>query len=157
MAFSDWCNEHRRIAGSVAVVCVVAAIGSVVWQVMGNRHVLMTKMPDQYFSVDDGKNFFVAGGDNVPPFDYRGKTAVHAYVFECGGKKFVGYLERFTAEARKAMMENKATPATQIYGRQLKKPGGASWVNSGDFKAAAMVADVHCPDGAPSDPVPVEP
>lgn len=156
MGFRDWCNEHRGIVSIVVVLCVLVAIGSIVYQVLGNRRKITTGLPDSYFSVDDGKTFFVAGGNNIPPFDYHGKTAVHANVFECGGKKFVGYLERYTPEARKAMLDNKATTATQIYGRQLKKPGGSRWINSGDFKAAAMVADVHCPNGTGT-PVPVEP
>jgi gamma-glutamylcyclotransferase (GGCT)/AIG2-like uncharacterized protein YtfP len=157
MAFSEWCNEHRRIVGGVAVVCVVAALGSIVWQVMGQRHGIMTKLPDRYFSADDGKTFFVASADNIPPFDYHGQTAVHVYVYQCGdsGQKFVGYLERFTPEARQAELDNKATAGTEIYGKQLKKPGDTTWINSGDFKAAANVADVKCPDG--SSPIPVEP
>jgi hypothetical protein len=157
MGFSEWCNEHRRTAGSVAVVCVVAAIGSIVWQVMGQRRTIVTHLPDQFFSVDDGKTFFATGSDNFPPFDYHGQEADQAYVFECGGNRFVGYLERFNPQAHKAMMENKAGPGTLVYGRQLKKPGDKVWVNSGDFKAAAMVADVHCPDGSKTDPVQVEP
>jgi hypothetical protein len=157
MGFSEWCNEHRRTAVGVGVVCVVAAIGSIVWQVMGQRHGIVTKLPDAYFSVDDGKTFFVAGGENYPPFDYQGQTANSAYVFECGGNKFVGYLERYKPDAHKELMENKATSGTAIYGRELKKPGSSTWVSSGDFKAAAMVADVHCPDGSNNAPVPVEP
>ena len=156
MAFRDWCNEHRGIVTGVVIVCILVAIGSIVWQIIGNRRRIITKLPDAFFSVDDGKTFFVAGGNNVPPFDYQGKVALHAYVFECGGKRFVGYLERYTPEAHKAMVENKATPGTMIYGRELKKPGSNSWVSSGNFKAAAMVADVRCPDGN-GDPVEVEP
>jgi hypothetical protein len=157
MAFSEWCNEHRKIVGAVTVVCVVAAIGSIVWQLMGQRHTLMTKMPDAFFSVDDGRTFFVAGGDNYPPFDYQGQTALRAYVFQCGSTRFVGYLERFTPAAHQAMVDNKATSGTLIYGRELKKPGAKTWVSSGNQKASAMVADVHCPDGSSNDPVPIEP
>ena len=60
----------------------------------------------------------------------------------------MGYLERYTPEARKAVIQNKATPGTKIYGQELKKPGSTTWVSSGNFKAAANVADVHCPDGS---------
>ena len=73
MPFSDWSNEHRKSVGGVTVVCVIAAIGSIVWQVMGQRHTIMMQMPDAYFSADDGKTFFVAGGDSAPPFDYHGQ------------------------------------------------------------------------------------
>ncbi|HEY1685624.1 MAG TPA: hypothetical protein VGG19_12730 [Tepidisphaeraceae bacterium] len=157
MASSDWCNEHRKTVGTVTVLCVVAAIGSIVWQVMGQRHAVMTKLPDRYFSADDGKTFFSASSDNIAPFDYQGHAAVRAYVYEChdGGQKFVGYLERYTPEARQAELDNKATAATDLYGKQYKKPGDKTWVNSGDFKAAASVADVKCPDG--SDPISLEP
>lgn len=157
MGFSEWCNEHRGIVGSVLVVFVLAAIGSIVWQVMGQRHKIMTTLPDAYFSVDDGKSFFVSSGDNYPPFEYQGHTAVRAYVYQCGNTRFVGYLERYTSQAHREMVDNKATAATLMNGRELKKPGDKSWVSSANQRASAAVADVHCPDGSSNDPVPIEP
>jgi len=114
-------------------------------------------MPDSCFSIDDGKTWFAASSSNVPPFDYNGKQAVRAYVFECNGKRFVGFLERFTPEAHKLMVENKGTPQTRVYGREMKRPGDATWVKSGDYNGMGKVMDIKCPDGSSGTPEPVEP
>jgi hypothetical protein len=150
-------NENPRVTAAVIGAIVIASVGAVVMQVRSGRHMIAARLPDAFFSVDDGQTFFTAGGENVPPFDYQGKTAVHAVVFECGGKRFVGYLERYTPEAHQQMIDGKATPATQMYGRELKRPGDKTWVKSGDLKAVASVIDVRCPDGATGTPDPVEP
>jgi hypothetical protein len=150
-------NEHPRVTAVVIGVIVIASIGAVVMQVRAGRHSITTRLPDAFFTVDDGQTFFTAGGDNVPPFDYQGKVAVHAVVFECSGRRFVGYLERYTPEAHKQMIEGKATPVTQMYGRELKRPEERTWVKSGDLKAVAKVIDVQCPDGAAGTPQPIEP
>ena len=144
------------VTGVITAVVLLATVFAVV-QVMASRRKIQAKLPDSFYTTDDGKTFFKANSENVPPFDYNGKQAVTAYVFECNGKRFVGYLERYTPEARKAMLENKATPQTQIYGRELKKPGDATWVKSGDGEAIAKVLDVHPPDGISGSPEQVEP
>jgi hypothetical protein len=150
-------NEHPRVTAAVIGVIVIASVGAVVMQVRAGRHTIAAHLPDSYFSVDDGKTFFVASGDNVAPFDYQGQQAVHALVYECNGKRFVGYLERYTPDARKLMIEKKSTPATEIYGRELKRPGDKSWVKSGDQKNCAKIVDVQCPDGSSAAVEPVEP
>jgi hypothetical protein len=142
---------------SLVGICIAITITTVVVQVRAGRRAITTQEPDSYFTTDDGKTFFAASGTNVPPFDYKGRTAVHAYVFESGGKRFVGYVERFTPEGHKAMVENRASPATLMYGRELKKPGSTTWVKSGDLAAMAKVTDVHSPDGNSGTPEPVEP
>jgi hypothetical protein len=149
-------NENPRLTAGMIGVLVLICVAVVVLEVRAGRHTIATHMPDSYFTVDDGQTFFVASGDNVPPFEYHGQTAVHAYLFQCNGKRFVGYLERYTPAAHKQMVEGKDTPATQIYGRELKRPGDRDWVKSGDLKAAGKVTDVQCPDGSGT-PEPIEP
>ncbi|MCI0538169.1 MAG: hypothetical protein L0Z50_23430, partial [Verrucomicrobiales bacterium] len=115
------------------------------------------KLPDSFFTTDDGKTFFVANSENVPPFEFNGKIAVHAYVFECDGKRFVGFLERYTPEARKTIMaQQHSSFEIETYGRELKKPGDTTWVRASDADALAKVTDVKCPNGH-ANPVPVEP
>jgi len=154
MGLRQWLNSNPRTA-SVALGGVVAiGIGAIVVQVMGSRQKFPTRLPEAYFSVDDGKSYFTFGSENLPPFDYKGQPAVRAYVFECGGKRFVGYLERYTADARAKLLSGKnVTPQVQIAGRELKKPGDGTWVKSNDFAAVAKVADVKCPDGATPEPI----
>jgi hypothetical protein len=154
MSIREKLNEHRGVTIGIAGGAVVLVIGFIVMQVLANRKTFPTKLPDLYYTIDDGQSFFAANSENVAPFDYQGKPAVRAYVFECAGKRFVGYLERYTQEARKSLVEQKkSTPQLQLYGRELKKPGAATWVKSGDFAAVAKVTDVRCPDGRVPEPV----
>jgi hypothetical protein len=157
MGIRERINDNRGL--TIGVICVVIAIGvgMIVVQVLANRKAYPTKLPDAYYSIDDGQTFFAENSENIAPFEYKGKTAVRAYVFACSdGKQFVGYLERYTPEARRAIVvEKKSGPQLQIYGRELKKPGAATWTKSGDFAGIAKVTDLHCPDG--KFPEPVEP
>jgi hypothetical protein len=136
---------------------VVLAAGFIAYQVWASRPKFRMDLPNSYYTVDDGKTFFVANSSNIAPFDYKGKTAVAAYVFECGGERFVGYLERYLPDARQAILEGRGTPQHQIQGRELKRPGDATWVKSGDFSAVAKVTEVVCPHGGAHAPEPVEP
>jgi hypothetical protein len=152
----QWLNEHPGVAGGIVAAVVALAVGVVVFQVLGARQKFPTRLPKAFYTVDDGKTFFEAGSENIAPFDHKGQQAVAAYVFECNGKRFVGYLERYTAGARQKLIAQKGTPQDQIYGRELKRPGDSTWVKSGDFAAVAKVSDVKCPDGHGM-PEPVEP
>ncbi len=154
----QWLNEHPRLAAGVITGVVALAVGLVVVQVLGARQRFPTSLPKAFYSDDDGKTFFALGTENVAPFDHKGKQAVMAYVYECDGKRFVGYLERYTPEAREKLIGKKSfTPQDQINGRELKRPGDATWVKSGDLAAVAKVIDVKCPGGGAAAPEPVAP
>ena len=157
MGLRDRLNDNPRIAVGVLGTVVLAAIVFIAMQVLASRRTIRSDLPDSFYTVDDGQSFFVANSANFPPFDHEGKPAVQAHVYECGGQRFVGYLERYTPEAHKAMIENRATPQHQIYGRELKKPGEKTWVKSGDDVAADRVMTVACPHGGAHAPEPVEP
>src|SRR2546423_7266214 len=133
MGIREWINQHRGVATGMVSAVVLLAVGLIVVQVMASRKKYPSESPDSYFSVDDGKTFFVASSDNIPPFDYKGQQAVHAYVFQSNGKKFVGYLERYTSDARSAILAGKRSPQIERFGRELKKPGDKEWVKSGDL------------------------
>lgn len=155
MGVREWMNQHRgaTLAGVIALVLV--AIGAIAMQVMAQRKSFPSGLPDSYFSVDDGKTFFAASDGNVPPFDYKGKPAVRAYVFECDGNRFVGYLERYLPEVRTAVVAGKRTIAGDRFGRELKRPGDLTWTKSGGSEET-KVCDVKCPNGSGT-PVAVEP
>lgn len=156
MGLREWMDRHRGATMTIIGVVVLIAVGAIVAQVLANRKTYPSGMPDSYFTCDDGKSFFAASSENIPPFDYKGQQAVHAYVFDCNGKRFVGYMERYTPEARKSILAGKRTPEVERFGRELKKPGGAAWVKSGDLMVESKISDVHCPDGK-GVPVAVEP
>jgi hypothetical protein len=157
MGARQWLNEHRGVTTGAVAAAVALTVGLIVMQVLASRRTITTKLPDAYFTFDDGKTFFTANTTNIPPFDYQGKPAVRAYVFQCPGHEpFVGYVERYIPEARKALLENRATPGTQIKGRELKKPGDSKWARSDDFAGVAKATDISCPDGKGM-PDPIEP
>jgi hypothetical protein len=91
---------------------------------------------------------------------------VLARVYECDGKRFVGYLQKFSP-AGKRMLEqlqaergpaavNAAAPTGIAESDYLyKKPGGGEWVTPTDPKAADVLR-VRCPGGG-GVPMVVEP
>jgi hypothetical protein len=157
MGVREWLDKNRRTMVGIVAALVIIAIGSVVYQVLANRPKFPSGSPDAYFTVDDGKSYFPESSDNIPPFDYKGQPAVRACVYECGGKRFVGYMERYTPEARKTLLEKKqSTPQLETYGREVKRPGSTSWIKASDT-ASGKIIDVRCPDGSGKLADPVEP
>ena len=157
MGIRETLNEKPRLTAGVVGTVAMIATAVVVMQVFAGRRGVPAKMPDAFFTDDDGKTFFVDSVTRVPPFDHNGKQAVHANVFECDGKRFVGYMDRFNAQAHKDLLAGKPrTAQVEMYGRELKRPGEAAWVKSGVLSEEAKVTNVKCPLGH-SSPEPVEP
>jgi hypothetical protein len=113
-----------------------------------------------YFTTDDGKTLFVDKSTRLPPFERDGKEAVRAHVFECGGKRVVGYLSRYTASAKKALDEassyagtGKAPPNVDQLanigrtGLEVKRPGDSQWVSQANARRATQIRVFKCPDG----------
>jgi hypothetical protein len=97
-----------------------------------------------FFSTDDGATYFPEDSSKIPPFDYKGKTAVRAYVFSCDGKPFVAYLQRYTPEAKKQLEAGQARgPGTVVIGAEtgaeVKAPRKGDWVKSSDPKGQALM------------------
>lgn len=148
MGLREWANGHPKTVSIVVGACALACVGGIVAEVMGNRHRYPTEPPDSYFSVNDGKTYFVASSANYPPFDHDGQQAVHAYVFQCDGKKFVGFLERFTPDAKKKLAAGAPLSAEMMrFGREIKRPGDAKWTRTGDMATETKIENVTCPDG----------
>src|SRR5688500_18453397 len=92
-----------------------------------------------FYTIDDGATYFVDDIAKLAPFQKDGKEAVRAHVFECDGKQIVGYLEKYTSQA-KIQIEKAATGTgdraawtrmeIEENGRLVKKPKGARWVPS---------------------------
>jgi len=147
-------NKNPLAAAGITGGLIILAIVIVVWMNSGETG------PQDYFSVDDGANFVPDSAMNVPPFSIGGKTANKAYVYTCdGGKtKFVGYLERFTPDAKakiEAVRKNPDTPVTddpQINGAQVKLPktgnDDKNWVKKNSPEGRAITSGVKCPGGA---------
>lgn len=138
MGLREKMNQNPKIAGAVLGALLLTA-GAVTVASMVDFHIGEGKIPDgskAFFTVDDGKTWFAAERDKVPPFKYEGKDAVRCYVVEMNGKTFVSYMERYTETGRKAAEElNKSVgipdgrkiKLRDFDGRELKRPGDAAW------------------------------
>jgi hypothetical protein len=148
MGIREWSNQHPKVTIGIICACMLVAVTTVVVQVRAGRRNYPSRMPDSYFTVDDGKTFFVASSENYPPFDYKGQQAVRAYVFECSGKRFVAYMERYDTSAKRMLDAGKPlTPQMLRFGREIKRPGSSAWVKTGDMAVEAEIENVPCPDG----------
>jgi hypothetical protein len=115
---------------------------------------------DQLTGQDAVNALFVETVDHVPPFDHNGKPAYRAVVFTCNGGKntWVEYLERYTPDALPKVQDAYAQNAArgskldpdlsgfEEHGLEIKKPGGAKWVNYQD-PSFDSVTHVTPPDG----------
>jgi hypothetical protein len=148
MGIREAMNGHPQATKGVVSLFVLVAVAAVSVQLFGGQRRIVTELPDVYFTDDDGKTFFAAGQDNIPPFDHNGKQAVAAYVFRCEGQEFVGYVARFTPEAhRRIVSTKKITAEDEKSGREIKKPGDKDWVTASDLKRAIPIANVKGPKG----------
>jgi hypothetical protein len=158
MGLREWTNRHQKVSGFIAGGCVLLLAGAITVQVLGGRRTIQSTVPNDFFSVDDGKSFFEVSGTNVAPFDYQGQVAVRAAVFDCGGHRFVGYLDRYKPEARKIIMAGKGIPAwVDLKGREVKRPGESKWVSGENLKDVLRITNITCPGGSGETPEPVEP
>jgi hypothetical protein len=116
----------------------------------------------QFFTIDDGQNWFAADATKVPPFKHQGKDAYRVAVYRCrDGKEFASRLERFPEPARKRLQDGldqsraRGEPlpdATSSLNPEMevKRPGQPAWVRytAKTADAYAAVMEVQCPDGS---------
>jgi hypothetical protein len=161
---------------AISLVSVVLALAGVVLaSQMRNVQPAPTQVASAYFTVDDGKSFFVDDAGKVSPFDHDGKEAVLAHVFACkDGKRFVGYLERATNAHARDEIENAGRqlledgkhqavpmPSSDVMDRirnnsEVKRPGDKVWVPVTSQNAGPIYA-VICPGGSGDKPSEIQP
>ena len=147
--------------GAVVALAVVMIVGAGIAIFLQMRGGASGGGSATYFTIDDGQNLFVDTNAKLPPFEKDGKQAVRAHVFECGGKRVVGYLSRYTQEAKAALAEAKSYQGTGkpppnaralasigTTGLEVKRPGDAQWVKQGDVARATRIRTFRCPDGS---------
>jgi hypothetical protein len=101
MGLRETLNERPKLGGALAGAFVVVALLIGMFQVIRQRPPTMSDKPDRaFFSVDDGKTWFIDEATRLAPFEHDGKEAVRAYLVECGGKRAVNHLERYTDEGK---------------------------------------------------------
>src|SRR3954449_9972530 len=99
MSMREKLKGHPRVAAGLAVAALAIGIGLIALQLGGG--IAGWRGERAFFTTDDGATTFVDRADRLPPFLHDDKQAVRAYVFECGGKRYVNHLERFTPERQK--------------------------------------------------------
>jgi hypothetical protein len=159
-------NKNPSITTGVTIGIIVVALIAIIYQAFFYGRPNLSP-PRSFYSTDDGKTWFDAEADKIPPFDHNGAQAVRVFVFRCGekGTPFVGYMERYTPEAAKKMAELSTAGSTddpmvmeqlQMTGVEIKKPGDAKWYLR-NTPAAERIMDVKCPDGSTTGLEPVSP
>src|SRR3954470_798778 len=106
----------KRLIVAAAVILVVVILFALVW--WGGAAGLgsgKTRGAQSWFTADDGKTWFADDLNKLPPFEKNGRTVSRVYLFSCDGGKtvFVGYLERFTPEGKRALqtiLNSKSAP-----------------------------------------------
>lgn len=152
-------REKLRKHPIIGIILGVALIGFGLWMTYrysAGPSVAAGPPQNIFLSTDDGKTYFVAPGDPLPPVIRDGKSAVRAYVFRCGDQPFVGYLERYSDRAKQLMREmwteqqaNGGPPSINtelLSGIEVKRPGETTWVTHADLTRASAIMDVRCPD-----------
>jgi len=175
MGIRDVLQRKKHLSTGLAIGLVVLGVGGIVWQLMANSADSRKRVPNDFYTVDDGQTWFTAPATNLAPFDRDGKQAVKAWVYQCGPKKFVGYLERYTPEARQTLAAEPPAPVGSVSGekvkgaevaarkaaanpaaamnasmngKEYKRPGEKEWTKITDRRKVAEIMMVKCPDGS---------
>jgi len=148
--------QRTRTGLTVAALLLLAAIGVAVHY----RQPAVTKSDPyvRFYSDDDGQTYFKDSIYRLAPFDHNGKTADIAIVCSDGNQNFVGYLERYTPQARKQLqdvydanpaeryktIDLMASPAISLKGMEVKMPGKDNpWIARSDMRGL----NVQSPSG----------
>jgi hypothetical protein len=155
MGIREGISRNRALIAVIAIALIVVS-GALILRNRRAEGVMETSSAQAFFSVDDGKSWFLDDVKKIPPFQHDGKPACRAYVFTCdGGKtKWVGYLEQFTPEAKKQLEQaQRGTGPPELpgplgpTGRQVKRPQTTDWVDSTDAEQVVKITQPTCPHG----------
>src|SRR5688572_13275444 len=106
----------------------------------GERELPPPDEAKQFFTTDDGRNWFTDDAAKVPPFKHEGKDAYRVVVYRCTeGDEFAARLERYAEPARKRLQD--AVDRARARGdtlpaaaagfnpeMEVKRPGAPEWV-----------------------------
>ena len=166
MGVRETLNKQPAITTGATIGIILLALIFIIYQVMGGGNHI--KIPTKaYYTTDDGATYYKDDINLVAPYDYGGKQAVKADVFKCGGSgEFVGYLEKYSADAKKVIEDSRTHPQNDFgkaedaasRGLEVKAPltGDTGWVKN-YLPSALKIVTVHCPGGGDQAPEPVLP
>jgi len=170
-------NRNPSIATGTTLAVIVIAVAFIVYSQSQGGSAASREPTKAFYTIDEGKHWFADDITKLPPFDHEGKEAVRVLLFRCGdGEPFVGYLERYTPDAKKQLEEVRNTAAgsgsksparspqevanlavAMKVGKEIKKPGDAKWTSIMDEQNRNRILQTRCPDGQSDTPTPVTP
>jgi len=129
-------HRNPSVTTGITLGIIVVAFAAIFWQARENRPNFLPAK--SFYTVDDGKTWFIDEADKTPPFDHNGQQAVRIFIYKCGenGTPFAGYMERYTPEGVKKIKEanSKGEPPDMdtlelIYHTclEVKRPGEEKW------------------------------
>jgi hypothetical protein len=96
--------NDKKVGMGAAVALLLLACGILTYYFLSHT-IEKPNVSTAYYSDDDGQTYFKDSIYKFAPFDHNGKTAVQAVIAESNGHDFVGYLERYKADAQKQLQE----------------------------------------------------
>jgi hypothetical protein len=167
MGVRETLNKQPAITTGATIGIILLALIFIIYQVVGGGNHI--KIPTKaYYTTDDGASYYKDDINLIAPYDYSGKQAVKADVFKCaGGSEFVGYLEKYSADAKKVLDDSRSHPGPADFGKTadakargllVKAPltGDNGWVKN--YRPAAQkIVTVKCPGGVDQAPEPMLP
>ena len=143
MSIRDSVNRHSGAVAVIAVVCVLMAV-LLTWRMrQADSFSSGSSVPQDFYTIDDGKTWFADSAEKFPPFDYNGKLAYRCRIWTSDGGKtpFVSHLERYPPAVKQkleSMSFQMALDTLEIRAFEVKPPltGDTGWV------------DVRTPQGA---------
>ncbi len=161
-------NEKRSVSLGVAILMLICAGVYAGYTMHGPRP--RPKGDKAFYTVDDGKTWFVDSIYKVPPFIHDGKTAVRAlvYSYDNGQKQFCPTVERYSPEMEKKMDDaviqanRDGMPLSSISlfnspgtlnEMEIKRAGtDDDWVSRGDRDSSwKVLSSIKAPDGSAVD------
>lgn len=169
MGIREKLNENPAITTGVTAAIIVVALIIIGWQLFGGGG---PRIPTKaYFTVDDGQTWFADDINKIPPFEHNGQQAYRVHLYTCDGGRnvFPTHLERYTDQAKAALLRAREGEQTgdmdpALYeqaemGTEIKKARdpNARWIPQRDYERAGEIMNPICPDGTQNNIEPVYP
>jgi hypothetical protein len=166
MGLRETLNKKKSVSTGAAVFLIVVAGSILAYTQWPERR---PKGDKAFFTVDDGKSWFVDSAYKAAPFDHDGQTAVRAmvYSYDNGHKTFCPVLERYNADTKKkldaavdaANRDGKPLSSVTLFSApetmkevEVKLPGpGHQWIDVKKLEAAKVLDAVKSPDDSDID------
>ena len=158
MGMREWMNDNNSTVTIGAAVVLVVAVVIMLATFGGGEDANEAPTVGRYFLDLTTNKPFVAPPDAVPPIDTPGgkkDAGVRAVYLTCGGcgDRFLGWLERFTPEAKRLYLDTVAQnktrktplPAEMVVrqglpnGFQVRGPDGGEWVAQSSARGQEVV------------------